>query len=170
MLPSDQPVDRARRQLIEDTLEELSWHSPAGMLRWIRQSSSGRLSLVNLHVLMHLSHEGPVPMSAIAEALGVSGASTTGIIDRMEERGLVERGRDESDRRVVKVALTEAGRQLMLGLATERRERLATLLEALDDDDLAALLRGSRALRHARERLMPAPATHESHQEHRTRR
>jgi DNA-binding MarR family transcriptional regulator len=138
------------------------------MLRWIR-ASSARLSLVSLQVLMQLSHEGPTPMSVIAEALDVSGASTTGIIDRMEERGLVERTRDEGDRRVVNVALTDAGRQVMLGLATERRERLATLLEELSDDDLAGLLRGSRALRLARERHMATDPAHQPHAGHEPR-
>jgi len=44
---------------------------------------------------------------AVADALDASQASTTGIIDRMEERGLVARERGAPDRRVVNVTLTE---------------------------------------------------------------
>lgn len=150
----------SRRQLIEDALDELSRHTPAGMMRSIRRWSSGRLSMVNLQVLMLLAEEGSTPMGALADALDVSQASATGIVDRMEERGLVERVRDEDDRRVVKVTLTETGRQLMVGLATERRERLGMLLEELSDEELSALLRGSRALRQARERLVTSCTDH----------
>ena len=161
-MDTDRPKpNAAHRQLVEDTLEELSWHAPAGLMRSIRRWSSGRLSLVNLQVLTLLADEGPTPMSAVADALDASGASTTGIIDRMVERGLVERERGATDRRVVNVVLTETGRQLMVGLATERRERLATLLDELDDDELDALLRGSRALRLARERFVTGRTGHE---------
>jgi DNA-binding MarR family transcriptional regulator len=122
-------------------------------MRSVRRWSSGRLSMVNLHVLMALAHGGPMPMHAIAESLDVSQASTTGIIDRMEVLGYVTRGRDDTDRRVVNVALTEAGHELIADMASERRERLTQLLATMADDDLAALTRGLHALRLARERF-----------------
>jgi DNA-binding MarR family transcriptional regulator len=71
----------------------------------------------------------------------------------MEQRDLVKRRRDLTDRRVVRVALTPAGRQMVEGVAAERRERLARLLDELTDDELDGFLRGARALRLARERL-----------------
>jgi DNA-binding MarR family transcriptional regulator len=83
----------------------------------------------------------------------VSQASATGIIDRMEQRGLVERRRGDDDRRVVRVALTDEGRNLIAGMATERREHLAMMLEHLADDELEGFLRGARALHRARERF-----------------
>jgi DNA-binding MarR family transcriptional regulator len=141
----------ARGQLIEDALEEVMQHGPTGMMRSVRRWSSGRLSMVNLHVLMALAHAGPLAMHAIAETLDVSGASTTGIVDRMEELGYVARQRDSDDRRVVRVVLTDAGHELIADMATERRERLTLLLAAMSDADLLALTRGLRALRRARE-------------------
>jgi len=148
-----QPAPAARRQLVDDALGEMVQHGPSGMMRSIRRWSSGRLSMVNLHVLMALAHEGALPMHAIAESLDVSQASTTGIIDRMEELGYVTRERDEDDRRVVNVVLTDAGHELIADLATERRERLAQMLATMTDEDLAALTQGLRALRAARECL-----------------
>ena len=76
------------------------------MRRW----PSGPLSLVHLHVLTVLEADGSVPMRALAEALDVSQASATGIVDRMEQRGLVVRQRDDDDRRVIRVVLTDDGR------------------------------------------------------------
>ena len=147
------PAETTQRAcLIEELLDELTSHTPAGMMRAMRRWPSGPLSLVHLNVLIVLGEDGPVPMRTLAEALDVSQASATGIVDRMEQRGLVERQRDESDRRVIRVGLTDAGRQLIAGVAAERRGRLSTLLDDLTDEELAAFLQGSRALRRARER------------------
>ena len=71
----------------------------------------------------------------------------------MEQRGLIERRRDDEDRRVIRVALTEAGTRLLAGIAADRREQLGHLLDELTDDELDGFLRGSRALRAARARL-----------------
>jgi DNA-binding MarR family transcriptional regulator len=144
--------DRAR--LIDDVLEEISSHTPADVIRHMRRWPSGPLSLVHLHVLTVLEADGPVPMGALAESLDVSQASATGIVDRMEQRGLVERRRDDDDRRVIRVALADGGREVLTGAAEQRRERLGILLNELSDDELDGFLRGSRALREARNRLV----------------
>jgi DNA-binding MarR family transcriptional regulator len=142
-----------RRRLLQELLDELSSHTPADVIRFMRRWPSGPLSLVHLHVLTVLEAEGAVPMGALAESLDVSQASATGIVDRMEQRGLIVRRRDEDDRRVIRVALTADGRQLLAGAAAERRKRLGILLDELTDDELEGFLRGSRALRAARTRL-----------------
>ena len=122
-------------------------------MRHMRHWPGGALSLVHLNVLAVLDVDGPLPMRGLAETLDVSQASATGIIDRMEQRGLVERRRADDDRRVVRVALTEEGRNLIAGLATERREHLAMMLDQLTDDELAGFLLGARALHCARDRF-----------------
>ena len=138
--------------MLGELLDELTSHTPAGVMRHMRRWPSGPLSLVHLNVLMVLTEDGGLPMRVLAESLDVSQASATGIVDRMEQRGLVERQRDDEDRRVIRVALTDAGRQLIAGVASERRGHLAALLDALTDEELDGLLRGTRALRLARER------------------
>jgi DNA-binding MarR family transcriptional regulator len=154
-IPTPSP---ARRRLLDDLLEELASHTPAGVMRYMRRWPHGPLSLVHLHVLTVLDIEGPVPMRTLAESLDVSQASATGIVDRMEQRDLVERRRDDADRRVVRVALTAAGRQMVEGVTAERRERLTRLLDQLTDEELDGFLRGTRALRLARERLHAEPS------------
>jgi DNA-binding MarR family transcriptional regulator len=114
--------------------------------RWHRDS----VSLIHLNVLTLLDADGPDSMSHLADALEVSVASMTGIVDRMEKRGLVERRHDGADRRVVLVHTTEAGRDVFLAIDRRRREGLAKLLERITEEDLAALLQGHRALRAAR--------------------
>jgi DNA-binding MarR family transcriptional regulator len=133
-------------------LDELIANSPAAAMRGMRRWPSG-LSLVHLHVLAVLDVEGLLQMRALAESLDVSQASMTGIVDRMEQRGLVERQRDESDRRVVRVSLTADGRAMVGGMAAERRERLSAMLDDMTDEEIKSLLVGIRAMRRAREHL-----------------
>ncbi len=147
-----------RQATLNHILDELGSHSPAQAMRNMRHWPGGRLSLVHLNVLIVLEADGPLPMRGLAEAMDVSQASATGIVDRMEQRGLVERQRDAEDRRVVRVAITDEGRQLVAGMANERREHLAQMLGEFTDDELQAFLIGVRAMRRARERFhAPAP-------------
>ncbi|MEO5964297.1 MAG: MarR family transcriptional regulator [Candidatus Limnocylindrales bacterium] len=142
-----------RTTLRSELLDELVAHSPAATMRYMRRWPGGALSLVHIHVMTVLDEDGPVAMRSLAESLDVSQASATGIVDRMEQRGLVERRRDDEDRRVVRVALTELGRTTIGGMATERRELLLEVLEDLTDEELSGFLLGARAMRRARERL-----------------
>jgi DNA-binding MarR family transcriptional regulator len=154
---SDPPPRRAaseeRATLADGLLDELSRWGPrerAGMLRtWHR----GSLSLVHLMVLNLLEAEGPQSMGGLAEALDVSVASATGIVNRMERRGLVERERGEVDRRLILVSLTPAGAAVFSEMSARRGERLTRLVGALTDRQIAGLLEGLRAMHAAGERL-----------------
>ena len=99
--PTKAPVPVRRRRLADALLNELlSWNPREFIIafrRWHRDS----FSLIHLNVLTMLDADGPDSMSHLAEALDVSVASMTGIVDRMEKRGLVERRHGGKDRRVV---------------------------------------------------------------------
>ena len=142
-----------RSALIAELLTELEASQPMHFMRHLRKWPGGALSLVHLQVLFTLSSDGPLPMSRLAEAMDVSQASATGIVDRMEQRGLVERLRDDEDRRVVRVALADGGRETLATIAAERRERLTTILGELDDAELEGFLVGLRGMRRGREAL-----------------
>lgn len=140
-------------------LEEFAAYGPGRHMHLMQHWPGGRMSLIHLNVLFLLGGMGPLPMRGLAEQLDVSQASATGLVDRMEQRGLVTRERDAVDRRVVRVTLTPQGEALMAGLAAERRDTLSRLLGALSEDDAAALLQGLRAMRRAREALLCGPAS-----------
>jgi DNA-binding MarR family transcriptional regulator len=160
---SDPPAGRTtgdeRATLADALLDELSRWGPrerAGLLRsWHR----GSLSLVHLMVLNLLEAEGPQSMGRLAEALDVSVASATGIVDRMERRGLVERERGEVDRRLILVSLTPVGAAVFSEMSARRRERLTRLVGALTDRQIAGLLEGLRAMHVAGEHLFGREAT-----------
>jgi DNA-binding MarR family transcriptional regulator len=111
------------------------------------------ISSTQLHVLFMLLSDGPTTMSRLAEGLDVSLPNVTGIIDRMVEHGLVERGRADYDRRVVTVFATDAGRNTVEEIDLVRRRQLAALLAHLSPDQQRRALDTFTQLRLAAERL-----------------
>lgn len=148
----------SERPLVNDVLAELSSWNPREFIAAFHRWHHGAISLIHLNVLMLLEAEGPLPMGRLAVALDVSVASATGIVGRMEKRGLVERRHDSEDRRVVLVHPAAGARDVFGEVDGRRRSGLKKLLDHLSDEDLAALLRGHRALRAAREAMA---ASHE---------
>jgi len=147
---SNEPPPDSRNALIAELVDEMTSWSPRERMLAFRSWLKGSLSLIHLHVLTVLESDGALPMSRLAETLDVSVASTTGIVSRMEERGLVARSHGEADRRVVLVQLTESGVAIFRDMTEHRRQHLATVFERLTDDELTALLTGLRAMRSAR--------------------
>jgi DNA-binding MarR family transcriptional regulator len=86
------------------------------------------LSMTHVHVLWLLEHHGAMPMSRLADLMDVSLSNATGLVDRMEERGLVERFRVPEDRRVVLRRLEPA--QLAGALTAFRDIRTAIAAES----------------------------------------
>jgi DNA-binding MarR family transcriptional regulator len=105
------------------------------------------LSLAHMFLMAKIHAHGPIPMTRVAELIGSGLPTATGLISRMEERGLVQRQHDTRDRRVVLVSLTERGAADIAALNDARRQRLCAAIERLSGKDQAALLSGIRALR-----------------------
>ncbi|HET9169037.1 MAG TPA: MarR family transcriptional regulator [Actinospica sp.] len=80
------------------------------------ESAAAFHDLTPLQAKALLAAEGPVPMRSIASRLGAEPSNVTAIVDRLESRGLVERGPDPADRRVRRVAATAAGRSVAADL------------------------------------------------------
>jgi MarR family transcriptional regulator, organic hydroperoxide resistance regulator len=92
----------------------------------------GRLgiSFAQAHALRLLDPEEPMPMSALAERLFCDASNVTGIVDRLEARGLVERRSAEGDRRVKALGITPAGVELrneVLAIMSEPPEAISAL-------------------------------------------
>ncbi|MEG4111625.1 MULTISPECIES: MarR family transcriptional regulator [unclassified Microcoleus] len=99
----------------------LAPHSLGYRLKLLAQLGSRRLQevlepfgLTPFHwlVLCCLWQEDGLPTSSIGDKLQQVGGTLTGVIDRMEERGLVRRERDTRDRRIWRIWLTDSGREL----------------------------------------------------------
>ncbi|MEU0332963.1 MarR family transcriptional regulator [Streptomyces sp. NPDC006193] len=98
--------------------------------------------------LLSLLSLEPLPMRKLAQRLKCEPSNVTGIVDRLESRGLVERRPDPADRRVKVAAATEEGRRVardlreglhfarepLAGLSEEERRSLRDLLRRMLDD------------------------------------
>src|SRR5919204_6030706 len=90
------------------------------------------LTFTQAHALRMLDPERPLPMSALADRLFCDASNVTGIADRLESRGLVERRSAEGDRRVKVLALTPEGAQergRVLKIMSEPPAAIAALSE-----------------------------------------
>ena len=104
----------------------------------------------HLKALTWIDPERPLPMRAMADALDVDASMITWLVDRLEEKGLVERRPMPNDRRVKAVALTE------LGLTT--RDRLTAAMLGPPQELVDLDLRSLEALREQLEKL-PSSST-----------
>ena len=91
----------------------------------------------------------------LAEALGVSAATVSGILDRLTAAGMVVRTPDPDDGRVRRVTSTERGSEAIRRIVALEDDLPPDLLDLLDVDDLRALTQGTRALLEAARRLAP---------------
>lgn len=146
-------------ELIEQVLAELTAWNPREFMTAFLRWHQGSVSLVHLNVLTMLEASGPMSMGRLAESLDISVAGITGVIDRMEARGLVVRKRDAEDRRVILVHPGPGGRRLFEDIGKRRRKGLAKLLSKLSDAELEGLLTGHRALRAARSAFVAGAPT-----------
>jgi DNA-binding MarR family transcriptional regulator len=142
------------RPLVTEVLDELTSWNPRDFIGAFQRWHAGSISLIHLNVLILLEGSGPLPMSKLAAALDISVASITGVVDRMEARGLVARRRAEDDRRVILVEPADEGRRLFAEIDARRRKGLGKLLAKLSDKDLKGLLDGHRKLREARRQFI----------------
>lgn len=123
---------------LADAVQQLS--------RRLRHGTQQRLAPLGLtpgqgRALSVLERAGqPVRMAALAEALRVVPRSATGVVEGLEEMGLVRRETDPADRRSVLVGLTDAGRGTLDELAEARRETAEELFGGLDPADQRRLL------------------------------
>jgi DNA-binding MarR family transcriptional regulator len=88
-------------------------------------------SFSQMMILMTLLRLHQTSMNQLAQTLGLSRANASGLVDRLENKGLVERIRSEKDRRVVLVQLTPAGRQVAQHLAEQNRQGLRRMMKRI---------------------------------------
>jgi len=105
------------------------------------------VSMAQLHVMHLLERHGELAMSRLAETLDVSLSAATGLVDRVEERGFVERIRVPSDRRIVLVRITAAGRQMLEEVEVLRVGIIQQVLDELDEVQLAGVASAMADLR-----------------------
>lgn len=118
-----------------------------------------QLTPAQVHVLTWLGYEGALSMGLLAARAAVNEKTLTGVVDRLERDGYVERVRGAEDRRSVSVRLTASGAELYGQLQDVIQRKLEGLMELLGGEDRKALFGIlSRLLRRLQQRAASGPA------------
>lgn len=102
-----------------------------------------KLTVPQLVCLKQLEAAGPISPSELSRLVYLSQATITGILNRLEDRGLVKRERKNPDRRLVTVSLTDKGRQTVSSAPSPLQEVFLGRLDALareDQENIAQIL------------------------------
>jgi DNA-binding MarR family transcriptional regulator len=139
-----------------------------GWIGELRCASMARLvqshvSMSQMHVLWLLQHHGEMSMSRLAELLGVSLSNATGIIDRMEEHGFIERARVPDDRRVVIVRPAAAGMRALSETESTKRDTMRAILGHIPPSERPVVLAALRTLRRALSAEIESSPIHQHH-------
>lgn len=86
--------------------------------------------------LQWLNEDGDMTIGELSNKMYLAFSTTTDLIDRMEKNQLVERIRDEKDRRVIRIHLLDKGREIILDVLVARRKYLADILSEMGHEQV----------------------------------
>jgi DNA-binding MarR family transcriptional regulator len=110
------------------------------LLNLSKDLSRGNISFSQFYLLSYLTTSRDLTMTDIARKMGHSTAAATGLVDRMEKLGYVERSHAADDRRKVMVRITTKGVELVARLRSALQTRVAEAMEETKTSDIDGLL------------------------------
>ena len=126
-----------------DAVGREAWAAMYRVAEFLRQrafvlANEYELSPAQMHLLHCLQPEAPMTMSQAAQTLSCDASNVTGLTDRLEKRGLVERQASAQDRRVKMLVLTPEGANQRAELA-ERLNQVPAIFKRLSFEELKTL-------------------------------
>jgi len=131
--PDFAPLARTLRELVQS---------------FVRDAPRGTLSRTAAGTLSVLDRTGPQRVTALAEHEVITQPAMTGLLQRMESAGLVERREDPDDGRASLIGITDAGHEALQARRQQQDAVIAAKLAHLAPEDLAALDAAVAALTH----------------------
>ncbi len=102
------------------------------MVAEVRRRLADECTMPRFDLLANLHREDGQTLAALSRRMLVTAGNLTGLVDRAERDGMVQRKPDASDRRLSRVHLTAKGRELVEALLPAHAQRVADLLSSLD--------------------------------------
>jgi len=99
-----------------------------------------------LSVISILVKNGEQKVSDISEKIGLSDSTVSGILDRLEQKGIIERKRKKEDRRVVQICLSKGSQKICQEFHRKRDEYFAHLLKKLSVQEISDIIKGLKIL------------------------
>lgn len=115
-------------------------HAKQWTIEWNKINQTG-LSRTHDMILEILATEGAQSPSRLAESLFITSGGITGVSDKLVKAGLAKRKRDEHDRRVVYLEITEEGRRVLEEIREQRNYLMKKMVGHLTDEEIQDLIR-----------------------------
>ena len=106
-----------------------------------RQLIKVDLTSSQIKVIISFFHQSTFTMAELSTAHGVSFSTMTSMVDRLIKGGLIERQRDDKDRRIVLVRLSAKGKKMVDYLMKARKQRLEKFLCELTPDEVRGFVK-----------------------------
>lgn len=119
----------------------------------IRRIHIAALSEAEFLLTAIIAENDGLPMSELCERAMMLKQQVTRLVNQLEEKGMMERRRSQTNRRVVHLHATQAARQLMEDVRAAVRQEMEAALRALDDETLEAYLRAMQTLNSVLQKL-----------------
>ena len=116
------------------------------ILNLSNELNRGNISFPQFFLLAYLSSEDYLTMSDIAKKMGHSTAAATGLVDRLEKLGYVERIHAAEDRRKIMVRITHKGTELVAHMRKEIALSLADVMSEMDEEESETVEHAKRAV------------------------
>lgn len=116
------------------------------LLNLSRELNRDNISFAQFFLLSYLSTSKELTMTDIARKMGHSTAAATGLVDRLEKLGYMERTHAIDDRRKVLVRITSRGLELVSRLRDELQNQIADAMNETSSEDAASFMTSYRTL------------------------
>ena len=147
-MPSERTDPKTPQDLVRGIVYQIRRLMQAGELYTKELNKTYQVSSPQLHCLLALYENGPLPPSQIARHIMVKSSTVTGIIDRLELKGLVTRLRNSPDRRVITIELTETGMNLAQNAPPPIQHKIVDGLKKLPEGEIEQIILSLSKLTH----------------------
>lgn len=145
--PAARPRDSGLAREVEETLTAIRVLWRDLFRNPFAEAEASGLTGPQVRLVATVVRSGPISLTELSQTLGVSHSTASGIVDRLEARGLLRRTPDAADRRRTTIALTDIVTRYVRELEAGPDARLAGALARASPNQRRAISRGLRTLR-----------------------
>ena len=145
----DQPNEDAQRPMVARVMAAFEAFQQRLMALHAVEFANLEITMAQAKLLYVVTAAGELSMSETAQRLGITVSTASGAVDRLVELGLLERSDDPTNRRQVRVSVTETGRRTLEQLQELNTRQLRDLFQRVSDEDLEVVERATLILAEA---------------------
>ncbi len=107
--------------------------------------SDHELTPQQIRLLLQISIDGAVAQSELAQRLDIDLGNLSRLCRKLEDKNYIERARQQTDRRVVKVRLSKNGEKMLQSMEKKSKELIQPVLQDFSDEELQTMITGMRS-------------------------